>query len=127
LVAGQIEEPLSFEQPCMNKYTTKENKYASGPASQVFRAARDEFEHFSGRLRLVGNKRESGSIIRLNGEIDESIFVCAWVRAVVAASCGFHRGNPSWIALSRGAARTWNARPALAIHATAASAAGNKN
>src|ERR1035438_874385 len=80
------------------------------------------FKHFGNCLRLVDYELGSGSIIRLNGEIDESVFVCAWVRAVAAVSCGFHQRDVSWIALSRGAARTGNARPAFAIHATAASA-----
>jgi hypothetical protein len=85
------------------------------------------FKHFGNCLRLVDYERGSGSIIRLNGEIDESVFVYAWVRAVVAASYGFYQRDVSWIALSCGVARTGNARPTFAIHATAASAAGNKN
>jgi hypothetical protein len=107
---------------------------------ELFCAARDKFKPFCGRPRLMdyecGSAVFQGMMVSANklwikfvsnGEIDESVFVCTWVRAIVAVSCGFHQRDVFWIALSLGAARTGNARPASAIHATAASAAGSKD
>jgi hypothetical protein len=46
LFAEQIEKRHSFERPYVNKYTTKENKYARNPAGELFYAAWNDFQAF---------------------------------------------------------------------------------